>query len=77
MKETSETIRREDAVQKLRWCASKNLKKPDVKYVTIYSRHWAERPKPARGYQIREVENGYTAEGYPYQICRMVRVQRE
>lgn len=77
IKETSQTIREKGAVQKLRWCASKNLKKPDVKYVTIYSRHWAERPKPARGYQIREVENGYTAEGYPYQICRMVRVQRE
>ena len=77
VKETSETIRREDAVQKLRWCASKNLKKPDVKYETIYSRKWTEKPKPPKGYQITDVENGYTADGYPYQFCRMIRLEEE
>lgn len=42
-----------------------------------YSRNWTAHPKPPRGYQITELEDGYTAEGYPYQFCRMIRVQRE
>lgn len=77
IKETATAIRREDAVQKLRWCSSKNLKKPDVKYTTIYSRNWTKKPKPPKGYQITDVEDGYTADGYPYQFCRMICIQRE
>ena len=71
IKETSEKVR--DRVQKTRWCASKNLKKPDVKKTIIYSRHWKENPKPPSGYQVHDVVNDFTEEGYPFQWYRLIK----
>lgn len=72
-KETDETIREPGAVQKKRWNASRNLKRPKVTKHKIYSRHWKENPSPQKGYRIEKVENGYTQEGYPYQYYRMLK----
>lgn len=70
-KETDENIREENALQKVRWIPSKNLEPPNVKTITIYARKWKENPNPKKGYQIVEVRNGYQADGFPYQFCRM------
>ena len=74
VKETDEEIRNENAVQKIRWVPSKNLKQPNVKKVTIYARKWKNNPAPKKGYQIVKVESGYTADGFPYQFYRMYKV---
>lgn len=71
-KETDETIQEDEAVQKWRWVPSRNLKKPDVRTETIKAKHWAEKPKAPKGYQVAEVRNGWNAEGYPFQYVKLV-----
>lgn len=77
LKETDKSIRDPDSIQKLRWCASKNLKQPKIRKQTIYSRHWKEKPKVPKGYQLAEMENGYTTDGYPFQFYRLIRIAKE
>lgn len=70
IKETSKNVR--ERIQKTRWSASKNLKRPHVKKEVIHSRHWKEEPKAPKGYQVRDVVNSYTSEGYPFQWYRLI-----
>lgn len=77
IKETDESIREEGAIQKLRWCASKNLKQPKIRKQTIYSRKWSEKPKAPKGYQLEEAVNGYMSDGYPFQFYRLIKIARE
>lgn len=74
IKETSVNVR--DGIQKVRWVASKNLKKPDVKKVIIHSRHWREKPTPPKNFFIQDLVNEYTDEGYPYQWYRAVELEK-
>lgn len=70
-KETDKTIGDEDSIQKVRYRCSRNLMKPDVKKEVIYSRKWAESPKPPKGYTVYDTEEGATEDGFPFQIIRM------
>lgn len=71
-KETDETIRDPKAIQKQRWCASKNLKQPKVHKQKIRARRWNEQPKPLPGYQLVDLYNGITMDGYPFQSYRQL-----
>ena len=73
-KETSKTMKDEDSIQRVRYVASKNLKTPDVTKVKIYTRSWKERPYVRKGYQIVDLENGFTNDGYPFQRYTMVKI---
>ena len=73
VKETRETFCEEDSIQKSRYRASRNLKKPEVKKEIIKSKTWKE-PKAPKGYYIQKpVQYGYTAFGFPYMFYRMIR----
>ncbi len=56
--------------QKVRYNATRNLKKPEVHYRTIHSKKWKENPTPQKGYIVQEVLNTFTVWGYPMQIAK-------
>lgn len=72
-KETDKTISEEGSLQKQRYRSSRNLMKPDVKKRVIYSRKWAEKPRPKKGYTLCDVYNGFTDEGFPVQYFLQVK----
>lgn len=73
VKETRETYCQADTIQKQRWRASRNLKPPQIIKQVIQSKSWRTDPKPLAGYYIRDVKNGITEDGYPFQFYRMIR----
>lgn len=68
IKESSTSVR--DGKQKVRYVASRNLKKPEVHYQTIHSKKWRENPIPPKGMECYEVINTFTTAGYPLQLAR-------
>lgn len=68
IKETEKTVR--EGKQKVRYVASRNLKKPELHYRTIQSKKWKEVPIPPKGMECYEVINTYTSSGYPMQLAR-------
>lgn len=76
-KETDQTIRESGTAQKQRWIPSKNLKKPNIRKHKIHSRHWTEKPKVKEGYQLMNLENGYTQDGYPYQSYQLWEIKKD
>lgn len=75
IKEKGQSVR--DEKQKVRYVASRNLKKPEVHYQTIHSKKWKERPIPPKGMECYEVINTYTSAGYPLQLARYRRRGRQ
>lgn len=78
IKETEKNFRDKDAVQKKRWNASKNLKKPKIKTKIIKRDSYSEDPQPKKGYYIEKesVYKGIQANsGYPYLFYSMRRLE--
>lgn len=73
VKETKETYCQADAVQRQRWRASRNLEPPVIITKVIQSKTWRETPRPVQGYYLKDLENGWRDDGYPYQSYRLVR----
>ena len=74
-KESNITVR--EGKQKVRYVASRNLKKPEVHYQTIQSKKWRERPTAKKGYALVDVMNTFTGWGYPLQIARYVEIPKK
>lgn len=74
-KESNITVR--EGKQKVRYVASRNLKKPEVRYQTIQSKKWRERPTAKKGFTLIDVTNTYTEWGYPLQIARYVEIPKK
>lgn len=74
-KESNITVR--EGKQKVRYVASRNLKKPEVHYQTIQSKKWRERPTAKKGYALVDVMNTFTGWGYPLQIARYVEIHKK
>ena len=74
-KESNITVR--EGKQKVRYGASRNLKKPEVRYQTIQSKKWKERPPAKNGFTLIDVTNTYTEWGYPMQIARYVEIPKK
>ncbi len=74
-KESNITVR--EGKQKVRYVASRNLKKPEVQYQTIQSKKWRERPTAKKGYALAGVMNTFTGWGYPLQIARYVEIPKK
>lgn len=73
VKETRKTFAQKDRLQRSRYRASRNLRKPKITKEVIQSKTWKE-PRPKKGYYIEKpIEYGYTAFGYPYMFYRMVK----
>lgn len=66
-KETDETIHEESSLQKWRWVSSRNLEKPEIRREIIKARGWKSKPAPPQGYEVMNVWNGYTQDGYQCQ----------
>lgn len=74
-KESNITVR--EGKQKVRYVSSRNLKKPEVRYQTIQSKKWKERPTAKNGFTLIDVTNTYTEWGYPLQIARYVEIPKK
>lgn len=74
-KESNITVR--EGKQKVRYVASRNLKKPEVQYQTIQSKKWRERPTAKKGYALIDVMNTFTGWGYPLQIARYAEMEKK
>lgn len=76
IKETCSTFGEAGSPSKKRWRCSRNLRKPKVKKQVIHAEHWADDPKPVKGYQIVR-DSVYMdvspVTGFPYQWYRMIR----
>ena len=73
VKETRETFCKADAVQKSRYRASRNLRKPEIKKEIIKSKTWREPKAPTGWYIEKPVQYGFTAWGFPYMFYRMIK----
>lgn len=78
IKETSKTFRKADGGQKRRYMASRNLKKPLVRYRVVKAKRWSPSPRAKKGYYIDKDSvingvNGWT--GREYQSYTMVKLE--
>ncbi len=74
VKETRKTFVQKDRLQKSRYRASRNLKKPKIEKEVIQSKTWRE-PKAPKGYYIEKpIIYGNTAFGYPYMFYRLIKL---
>lgn len=60
------------------WTGSRNLIRPKTKKRVIKMDVYYNRPKPRKGYVLKEdtEKNGFTKEGFPYRSCVFVKVSR-
>lgn len=78
IKETSKKFNSAAGVHKKRWCASKNLKKPEISRRIISSSSWSKNLKPKKGYYIEKGSERFgihEVTGYQYQFYRMIKIQ--
>lgn len=78
IKETSKTFRKNDGGHKRRYMASRNLKKPIIRYRVVRAKRWTPYPRAKKGYRIDTDSivngvNGWT--GREYQSYTMVRLE--
>lgn len=78
IKNSRETFWSEERIHGRRYCASANLKKPEIKREIVSARTWREEPKVPKGYYLLKdsLHSGIDKEnGYPYQEYIFVRLQ--
>ena len=78
VKETRKTFREQDAPFAKRWCASRNLRKPQIRVEAIPAESWSRSPRPLKGYMIvpDSIEMGTHEEtGMPWMRYRMRRIE--
>lgn len=77
IKETRKTFDSPEGTHKKRWCASKNLKQPEIIKKIIPVNSWRKEPKAKKGYvlEINSIRSGiHELTGYPYQFYSMVKI---
>jgi hypothetical protein len=77
IKETSKTFNSEDSIHGKRYCASRNLKQPQIIKRIVSAKSWQKEPKAKKGYVIEKdsIRTGiYELTGYPYQFYRMIKI---
>ena len=57
------------------WSRSRNLIIPEVKKERIHSRSFSKTPKPEKGYEIKNLQNGINSWGYEWQRYELVPTQ--
>lgn len=78
VKETDKTFRKKDGGQMQRWSASRNMKKPMVKYRLVKAKRWAPQPKAKKGFYIdtNSIVNGINGwTGREYQSYTMIALE--
>lgn len=80
VKETRRTFRDADAPYGKRWCASRNLKQPEITVEEVHAESWRKTPKAPRGYEIvpDSVMTGvHETTGAPWQRYWMIRQEED
>ena len=78
VKETRRTFRDADAPYGKRWCASRNLKQPEITVEEVHAESWRKTPKAPRGYEIvpDSVQTGvHETTGAPWQRYWMIKTE--
>jgi hypothetical protein len=76
-KQNTLELREERGMQgKKRWCASKNLKKPEVETEVVKAKSWAEMPRPPKGYIVDtdSIVRGFDWLGFPWMEYKLVKI---